>query len=157
MHFNVWTWSKPLVGRICTHRYLDRSPVFFTDLCCIASHPWSWYVPRTIQVGRDFFRSVGPTVLLKENQQDQVAQVQLHFAFLCRRSTASLCHLGLCLTNFTVKTQFLMFRGNQLCFCVYPLPLVLTLGDTENILASSSSFLLGVYMCQEDPPEPSFL
>lgn len=59
--------------------------------------------PQNFWYWQRFLQSVGPTVLLKKSQQDQVAQVQLHFVFLCRRPTASLSNPGLCLTNFIVK------------------------------------------------------
>lgn len=62
-----------------------------------------------------------PTVLLKKNQRDQVAQVQLHFAFLCRRSTASLSNPGLCLTNLIMKKEISdVQREHPLFRCVFP-------------------------------------
>lgn len=67
----------------------------------------------------------GPHHLAQEDSARPVAQVQLHFALLCRRATAPLSKPGLCLTNFIRKKQFLMFRSNLLCSSVYPLPLVL--------------------------------
>lgn len=51
----------------------------------------------------EIFMVSGPDCLAYEESARPFAQVQLHFAFLCRRSTASLSKPGLCLTNFIVK------------------------------------------------------
>lgn len=47
-----------------------------------------------------------------------------------RDSTTSVDNLRLCSVTHTVRC-FLMYRGNLLCFCLCPLPFVLSLGTTE--------------------------
>jgi len=55
-------------------------------------------------------------------------------------STTSLGNLFQCSITLRVKKFFLMFRRNFLCFGLCPLPLVLSLGTTENSLAPSSPY-----------------
>ena len=53
-------------------------------------------------------------------------------------STTSLGNLCQCLVTLTAKKCLLMFRANLLCFSLCPLPLVLSLGTTEESLTPSS-------------------
>ena len=53
-------------------------------------------------------------------------------------TTASPGNLCQCSVTLSVTKCFLMFRGNLPCFSLCPLPLVLSLGTTEQSLAPSS-------------------
>lgn len=53
---------------------------------------------------------------------------------------ASLGNPCLCLVTFTAQNCLLLFRGNIPYYCLYPLPLPLTLGTTKKSLASSSLY-----------------
>ena len=52
-------------------------------------------------------------------------------------STTALDNLCQHLVTLTVRKCFLMFRGHLLCFCLCPLPLVLSLGTNAKSLAPS--------------------
>ena len=62
-------------------------------------------------------------------------------------STTSPGNLCQCLVTFTVKKCFLMLRGNFPCFSLCPLPLVLSLGTTEQSLSLSSLHPPFRYLC----------
>ena len=55
-------------------------------------------------------------------------------------STTSLSNLWQCSVTLTVKTCFLVFRLDLLCFILNPLSLVLSQGTTEKSLAPFPSF-----------------
>lgn len=96
---------------------------------------------RMVKVGRDLWRSPGPTPLLRQGHLKQVAEVHVQSAFeyLQRGRT----HSVPALRQPHMKNHFPEFRGNLLCsnllcFTWCPLPLVLSLGTTDK--PGSTSF-----------------
>jgi len=94
---------------------------------------------RMVGVGNDLWGSPSPTPY-----RSRVTQSRLHRT-LSRRvlnisregdSTATLGSLGQCSITLRGKKFFLMFRRNFLCFGLCPLPLVLSLGTTGEMLQS---------------------
>ena len=77
----------------------------------------------------------------KQCQLEQVAQGIIHSRFEYVRdgdSTTSPGNLFHYLTTFTIKRGSPLLKLTFLCFSLCPLPLVLSLGNTENSLASCS-------------------
>jgi len=97
---------------------------------------------RVVGVGRDLCGSASPNLLPKQGHLQQAAQdlVQAGLEFISREgeSTTSLGSLFQGSVTLRGKKFFLMFRQSFLCFSLCPLPLVLSLGTTENSLAPSS-------------------
>jgi len=96
---------------------------------------------RMLGVGRDLWGSPSPTPC-----RSRVTQSRLHRTASRRGcnisrkgdSTTSLGSLGQGSITLRGKKFFLRFRQNFLCFSLFPLPLVLSLGTTEKSLAPSS-------------------
>ena len=111
---------------------------------------------RLVEVGRDLWRSLCPTPLLKQGHLDTVAQdhVQMGSEYLqgwrlhniSGQPIPVLCHLH----------SKKVFRRHLLCFSVCPSPLVLSLHHWKepgsNLFTLPSS--ISVHW---DPPEPSLL
>jgi len=92
-------------------------------------------------VGRDLCGSSSPTLLPKQGHLQQAAQNLSRQVLNISRegdSTTPLGSLFQCSVNLRGKKFFLMFRRNFLCLSLCPLPLVLSLGTTEQSLAPSS-------------------
>lgn len=56
-----------------------------------------------------------------------------------------------------LKGCFLMFRWNILCFIVWPLALILSLGTTGKSLTRFCGIFSGIYIQWRNPPEPFLL
>ena len=85
--------------------------------------------------------SSSPPPLPKQGLLQQAAQDLVQWVFNISRegdSTTSLGSLFQCSVTLRGKKFLLMLRRNFLCFRLYPLPLVLSLGTTEKSLAPSS-------------------
>ena len=93
------------------------------------------------RVGRDLWRSSSPTPLLEQDHPEQVAQdrIQAGFEYLQRRRLHNLSEQPVPVLGHPQSEEFFFrFRWNFLCSSLCPLPLVLSLGTTEEILAPSS-------------------
>lgn len=92
---------------------------------------------RVVEVGRNLWRSSGPTPLLKWGHPEPVAQDPVQMAFGDGDSTTSLANLGQCSVTLIVTKCFPMFMWHLLCFSLYPSPLVLAfqLGGYQHVLA----------------------
>ena len=117
---------------------LPRQPVpelSHSDLSYFFTEPQNH---RMLGVGRDFWRSSSPTLLPKQGYLQQVAQdlAQAGFEYLQRRRLHNLP--GQPVPVLRHPQIFLMFRWNFPCISLCLLPLVLSLGTTENSLAPSS-------------------
>lgn len=93
------------------------------------------------EVGKHFWRPSGPNLLLKQKHPGQGAQAHIQVDFEDIRGgdyTTSLDSVCQCSITCIVKKCFLMFRRILLCFSLCPMPLVLSLGTSENSVAPSS-------------------
>ena len=86
---------------------------------------------RMAELGRDLWRSSGPTPLLTHSQLPRTMSRQLFNISEDGGSTSSVGNLCRCSVTPAVKECFPIFRWNLLCFTLCPLPLVLSLGTTE--------------------------
>lgn len=101
-----------------------------------------------VEFRRNIWRLPGPATLLKQGHLDQAAQSNVQMAFehvqggrlhnLPGQPVSVLSHPDLSYF-FHSERCFLMFRWSFLYFSESPLPLVLSLGITEESLALSSS------------------
>lgn len=69
---------------------------------------------RMIEVGMDFWRSSGPSLLLKQDHLEMVAQDQVHVAFKYLQEQRLHVLPEQPGAMLTVKKCFLIFRGNFL-------------------------------------------
>ena len=90
------------------------------------------------EVGRELWRSSGPTPCLKQGHLALAAQARVQMAHDClqgwrvHHSVGNLCPWSVTLT---VKKCFLLSRGNLLCVSLCPWPLVPSLATTGKSLA----------------------
>ena len=92
---------------------------------------------RMFGVGRDLCGSSSPTLLPKQGHPQQAAQdlVQVGLEYLQRRRLHNLPGQPVPVSvTLRGKKFLLMFRRNFLCLSLCPLPLVLSLGTTEQSL-----------------------
>lgn len=96
---------------------------------------------QMFEIGRDLWKSSGPTPLLKKSHLESSAQVcvsmsseYLQNLAIYNLSGHAVPVLGLSLTR---KMCFLVVRGKLLHFSLYPFLLVLSLGTTEQSLDPS--------------------
>ena len=97
-------------------------------------HAWSQN-DRMVGVGRDLCGSSGPNPLPKQGHLQQAAQdrIQAGLEYLQRRRLHNLPGQPVPGLRHPQREEVLpMFSWNFLCFSLCPLPLVLSLGTTEN-------------------------
>jgi len=81
---------------------------------------------RMLQVGRDLWRSSGPSPGSSRATYSQLSKIPFRQFFNISTegdSTSSVGSLYQCSVTLRVRKHFLTFRGNLLCFCLCPLPL----------------------------------
>lgn len=85
--------------------------------------------------------------LLKHHLQPGAKTIPSHHFNMCRygNSTTSLSNLRQCLSTPTMDKNFLMFRLYIPCFSLCPLPLILSLGTSEESGSDFSASSLQVH------------
>ena len=102
-----------------------------------------------VEVGKDLWRSLGPTLLLKMGDPEPIVPMIMSRLLLrisrgeTPQSPGSLCQPSI---THTVKKCFLILRQNLLCTYVCLIPLVLALGTTKK------SWLHPFSILPEPPP-----
>ena len=105
--------------------------MLFDDVCSYRSQNH-----RMVEVGRDLWRSSGPTPCSSRDSQSWLPSTMSRWLLSISKGGDSTASLGkLCWGSVThaVNKCFLVFRGNHLCFSLCSLPLVLHWGPLERV------------------------
>lgn len=86
---------------------------------------------RMAEVGMDFQRSSGPSLLLKQDYLELFAQDQVLVAFQYLQEQRLHIFPEQPVATLKVKKCFLMFRGNFLCSTLCSYPMVVSVGTTK--------------------------